>query len=181
MKILAVAIVLTLLPRFAWSTPSPPPPVHPDDDDVSTPTFSPPTLPTTDTQTEAYDITLSGPALANEEDRQVILQAASRWTHVITTGLEDVETAGLRPISPTCPYPAMVDDILVCITFEFIDGPGGVLAAAGPDSFRIDNGLPVAGPMIVDTADIPALKSTDNDFLDTITHEMGHILGKESC
>jgi Leishmanolysin len=107
------------------------------------------------------------------------MQAASRWTHVITTGLEDVETAGLRPISPTCPYPAMVDDILVCITFEPIDGPGGVLAAAGPDSFRIDNGLPVAGPVIVDTADIPALKSTSSDFLDTITHEMGHVLGED--
>jgi hypothetical protein len=176
MKILAVSIILALLPCFVWSTPSPPPPVHPDDDNAM-PTFSPPTVPT-DTETEPYDITLSGPALANEEDRQVIVQAASRWTHVIPTGVEDVETTGLRPITPSCPYPQMVDDILVCITFEFIDGPGGVLAAAGPDSFRNDGGLPVAGAMIVDTADIPALK-TNNEYLDTITHEMGHILGEE--
>jgi hypothetical protein len=111
-------------------------------------------------------------------DYNTILDAATRWTNVITKGLSDVSTNGLAPITPQCVYPAVVDDLFICIVYANIDGPRGILGSALVDSWRISNGLPIGGIFIVDSADIPLLKA--NGTLATVfAHEIGHLLGKE--
>jgi hypothetical protein len=110
-------------------------------------------------------------------DYNTILDAANRWTNVITQGLSDVSTNGLRPITPECPYPRVVDDLFICIVYEDIDGPLGILGSALVDSWRTSNGLPIGGVFIVDSADIPLLK-TDGSFATVFAHEIGHLLGQ---
>jgi hypothetical protein len=100
----------------------------------------------------------------------VILDAATRWTNVITNGLSDVATTGLRPIVRDCPYPRVVDDLFICMVYANIDGPLGILGSAQVDSWRTSNGLPIGGIFMVDSADIPLLKS-DGSFASVFAHE----------
>jgi Leishmanolysin/Bacterial Ig-like domain (group 2) len=69
-----------------------------------------------------------------------------------------------------------VDDVLILVTLEPIDGAGNVLGAAGPCFVRNVGRLPVLGLMKFDTADLDVLESSG--LLDAvILHEMGHVLG----
>ena len=69
-----------------------------------------------------------------------------------------------------------MDDVLILITLEPIDGAGSVLGAAGPCFIRNGTRLPVAGLMKFDTADLDVLES--GGLLQVvILHEMGHVLG----
>jgi len=69
-----------------------------------------------------------------------------------------------------------VDDLVIFVTLEAIDGPGGVLGSAGPCLVRVGINHPVMGSMRFDTADLATLEG--NGLLDeVILHEMGHILG----
>ena len=93
--------------------------------------------------------------------------AAQRWQQVITGDLPDVfsSTYGL------------VDDLLISVTVGAIDGQGGILGQAGPDSIRSTGSqLPDHGNMTLDSADLAAM-AADGTLTDVITHEMGHILG----
>jgi hypothetical protein len=110
-------------------------------------------------------------------DYNVILDAANRWTNVITNGLSDISTTGLAPLASRCPYPEVVDDLFICIVYGDIDGPGGTLGSALVDSWRKSNGLPLGGYFFVDRADIPTLK-TDGSFATVFAHEIGHLLGR---
>jgi hypothetical protein len=67
--------------------------------------------------------------------------------------------------------------LFVCIVYEDIDGPLGILGSALVDSWRTSNGLPIGGVFIVDSADIPLLK-TDGSFATVFAHEIGHLLGQ---
>ena len=69
-----------------------------------------------------------------------------------------------------------VDDVLILITLEPIDGAGSVLGAAGPCFIRNGTHIPVLGLMKFDTADLDVLES--GGLLQVvILHEMGHVLG----
>jgi hypothetical protein len=70
----------------------------------------------------------------------------------------------------------VVDDVLVLLSADVIDGPGGAAALAGPCFIRQDGFLPVAGRLVVDAEDVEALLALG--LLDDIlAHEIGHILG----
>jgi hypothetical protein len=69
----------------------------------------------------------------------------------------------------------MTDDLLIILSVEHIDGPGGVLGRAGPCGLRADT-LPFAGILILDTEDVaPRLGSESLTYI--ISHEIAHILG----
>jgi hypothetical protein len=70
----------------------------------------------------------------------------------------------------------VVDDVLILVTLEPIDGPGGTLAAAGPCFLRTASYLPVLGLMRFDTDDLAQLEG-DGRLGPVIMHEMGHVLG----
>ena len=67
-----------------------------------------------------------------------------------------------------------IDDILILATVDSIDGPGGILGAAGSCGVRA-NGLPAYGIIILDVADQNSY--TGSGVPAVILHEIGHVLG----
>lgn len=127
----------------------------------------------------AYDIVIrfnagSSPTTAQ---RQAFDAAEARWERVVVGDLPDVSVS--RPTgtcSSTSPIDETVDDLLIFVTVEPIDGPGGVLGSAGPCLIRSGSNLPLAGNMRFDTADLAGLES--RGLLEEVAlHEMGHVLG----
>jgi hypothetical protein len=124
----------------------------------------------------AYNIQLDLAGLPSA-DAAIFSAAADRWMTVIVGDLPGtVSTAGFRTIS-NCIYPATIDDLYICARYTSIDGTSGVLGSAGPEYTRNSDGLPVVGSMEFDTADTPSMKAS-GELIDTILHEMGHVLGK---
>ncbi len=104
-------------------------------------------------------------------------QARSTWEAIITNDLLD--TPVNRPAG-SCSSPnainETVDDLVIFVTLEPIDGAGGTLGSAGPCLIRSGSGLTLVGQMRFDTADLAGLQSSG--LLDeVIVHEMGHVLG----
>jgi hypothetical protein len=127
----------------------------------------------------AYDIVLrfNAGSTPTAAQRRAFDTAEARWESVITGDLPDVAID--RPAG-TCssgvPLNETVDDLLIIITLEAIDGAGGVLGSAGPCLIRSGTNLPAAGRMRLDTADLAVLEA--NGLLDQLVlHEMGHVLG----
>jgi hypothetical protein len=103
--------------------------------------------------------------------------AEDRWEEVVIGDLPDVPVD--RPTgtcSSTSPINETVDDLLILVTLEAIDGPGGVLGSAGPCLIRSGSDLPLAGSMRFDTADLTGLESSGL-LEEVVLHEMGHVLG----
>ncbi|MBC7782669.1 MAG: carboxypeptidase regulatory-like domain-containing protein [Burkholderiales bacterium] len=91
--------------------------------------------------------------------------AARRWEAIIVGDLPDVQTdAGL------------VDDVLIDVSVFDIDGPSGTLAQGDATSKRQTTFLPSRGLITFDQADIDDL-ADDGKLIETITHEMAHVLG----
>ncbi len=130
----------------------------------------------------------------NTERTIVFEAAAARWAEIITGDLESVNdirfnnnTQEGAPLTANfiCGYPTNepennevitdVDDIIIFARVAPIDGKNNILAQAGPRAVRA-NGLPYAGCMEFDSADVPELENA-GDFINVILHEMGHVLG----
>jgi Leishmanolysin len=111
-------------------------------------------------------------------DQVVFAQAAYTWQSIIAHDLADIDTAaeGLTARDDGCTWPAIIDDLYICATYARIDGPSKVLGYAGPEYVRNDNLLPISGIMVFDKSDLAMLRQ-GNGFLDTILHEMGHVIG----
>ncbi|MER5227790.1 leishmanolysin-related zinc metalloendopeptidase [Streptomyces flaveus] len=93
-------------------------------------------------------------------------QAAFRWTRVIVGDLPSMIGDNGE----------VIDDLLIFAGGANLGGPGGVLAEAGPTRFRGLFGLPYAGIMRFDIADLRNMEN-EGTLVDVITHEMGHVLG----
>ena len=117
-------------------------------------------------------------------DQPTVLQgqafdnAVSRWAALIPGKLEPVPVnlaaGACRSNSPAINQ--VVDDLLVFVFLEFIDGVGGTLGAAGICSARQSNGLPIVANLRLDTSDLSLLEGTGR-LVDLILHELGHALG----
>ena len=107
--------------------------------------------------------------------------AEAFWESIIVGDLIDVPLN--LPAGSNCENNAVfnqtVDDLVIFVTLEPIDGPGSILGRAGPCALRSgdpNNQLSVAGVMTFDTADLQNL--ADNGTLNAvILHEMGHVIG----
>lgn len=113
--------------------------------------------------------------------RSVFLAAVDRWQELVIGDLQDLQVA--LPADASCgwgepAYSGTIDDLLIFVT-SFAEGPGGLLGAAGPCRIRgsgPDAGTSVVGLMRFDTFDLAALEASD-DLVETIVHEMAHVLG----
>jgi hypothetical protein len=127
---------------------------------------------------EDYEITVSYSNVP-VDDHPFFQVAFDRWQSVITKGLRDIPSSLLGPPIDGCSYPEVIDDVFLCATYDLIpsDGPGNVLAFAGPIFWRTPEFLPITGGISVDSQDVERLKKSG--LLDRLVlHEVGHVLGR---
>jgi hypothetical protein len=84
---------------------------------------------------------------------------------VIVGDLPDVRTRGRT-----------IDDVAITISLQPIDGAGNIIGEGGPEGLRSGTSLPYLGSVIIDRADAGQLER-EGTLLDTMTHEIGHVLG----
>ena len=110
--------------------------------------------------------------------RRAFTEAVSRWEELITGNLPpvpmDLEPGECGPEAP--PLNQVVDDVLIFVWVEPIDGSGGILAQAGPCWIRTENDLPIVGVVMVDEDDVAAME-IQGILQPVILHEIGHVLG----
>jgi len=129
--------------------------------------------------TAGFDIGLRFVTMPTVSQLNTFAQAATRWETIITG---DLPTQALNVSAGSCNSPDAiadsVDDVLIVVRLEVIDGPGAVLGSAGPCFARTatNGGLTVLGTMRFDTADLANLENAGS-FANVILHEMGHVLG----
>ncbi len=109
--------------------------------------------------------------------------AVARWQSIITG---DIPPFALNVGAGDCGSnsPAVnetIDDLVIFVTLEPIDGAGMVLGSAGPCRIRPGGGgptalLPITGRMRFDTADLASMEAS-GILENVILHEMGHVLG----
>ncbi len=105
-------------------------------------------------------------------------EALARWEEVITgnTGAAQVPASFFPP--GACGGVGhllnglTIDDVMILVVVEPIDGPGGVLASAGPCA--VMGGLPAVGLVRIDSDDLGMSGETMRDI---VLHEIAHVLG----
>jgi hypothetical protein len=111
--------------------------------------------------------------------QQAFEAAWLRWRSVITGDIQDgiiSSPIDLSFCNQKASVSGQVDDLIIYVTLEFIDGPNKVLGSAGPCLTRGATGLPAVGGMTFDTADLEALDNA-GQLDEVVLHEMGHVLG----
>jgi hypothetical protein len=126
----------------------------------------------------AFNIVLRYLSNVSASRKAVFDNVVTHWRRIITG---DIPNITLNVTAGQCGSnsPAMnetVDDIVIFVTLDAIDGPGKILGQAGPCFVRLPSLLPIVGIMHFDTADVATLES-NGQFLPVILHEMGHVLG----
>lgn len=106
--------------------------------------------------------------------------AAAKWQSIIvgdvpnSNGTIPPKSCGKSFATPS--FKGEIDDVLVDVLLQPIDGPGSILGASGACLIRSSDFLTAYGLMFFDTADLALLE--DLGVLDkVIVHEMGHVLG----
>ena len=130
---------------------------------------------------QKFNITLRFVNTATADQQADFTTAADRWEGLIHGDVPD--GAPFRR-TPACiarlpdagVHAAPIDDILINVLLQPIDGPGNILGAAGACFVRTADGLPVFGLMFFDVDDLDFLE-TNNLLDEVIVHEMGHVLG----
>ena len=111
--------------------------------------------------------------------RAVFDDAAAFWRSAITGDLADFNAdiaAGECGGVDAPQVQETIDDLLIFVEFQDIDGAGGTLGSAAPCWLRSSTLHPFMGGMAFDNADIANLES-NGGLQSTVRHEMGHVLG----
>jgi hypothetical protein len=135
----------------------------------------------------AYDIELRfyGTPMTPEQE-QLFNNAAARISAIVTGDLVDANATGADPaqcgVEGQPVMSGIIDDVVIFAAITAIDGPGKVLAQAGPCFVRPtapNNTGPdhtAVGIMEFDSADLNNLTGAGS-LQDVITHEMLHVIG----
>ncbi|MCB1028661.1 MAG: leishmanolysin-related zinc metalloendopeptidase [Microthrixaceae bacterium] len=124
-----------------------------------------------------FDLSLKITGSPNATATQAVRDAERKLESFITADLPDVSgTSGLRCAGEALNTPSSIDDLFIAVKFVDEDGPGGVLASAGPCQVRGGSGLPATGIVLVDRDDVPLLMGS-GQLDETILHEMTHVMG----
>lgn len=137
-----------------------------------------PELPQTVAAAGGFDIVTAGVSALPASVERALSEATTRWRSVVRGDLPDEQVdvpAGLCNV----PHEAIsrrVDDLLIFVEVNRIDGPGGALASAGPCMLRRGSRLPILGIVRVDSDDVARLAAAD-ELSGVLLHEIGHVLG----
>ncbi len=156
------------------------------DVDEATVSGEPVTFVATTTPPGGFDAVVRFTQAPTSAQAVAFARAEVRWEQIITGDLPD---GSIRVPAGSCGSgtPVLdeaIDDVVILAAFPSIDGPGNVLAQAGPCLFRDANDdgryqvgeLPGVGIMNFDAEDLAFL--AQNDLLGVVVlHEMGHVLG----
>ena len=128
-------------------------------------------LPTPDPRSFDIDLVFVGPVTA--DTRSAALQAAKRWTEVITGDLPDVPVPDnsvlCLPVEQR--FFGTIDDLVVFVAVESLTGASG---HGGLCNWRADSSLPYMGYSVLDTE----LVARGREYVAGVTlHEIGHALG----
>lgn len=116
--------------------------------------------------------------------RQAVLDAAARWSEVVTGDLPSVTVSSGTKLCPDTGienvswprYGGTIDDLLVFVAMADMDGENGTIGYGGPCRIRSGSELPYAGRLALDVDDVDSLEA--RGLLETTAlHEMGHVLG----
>ena len=127
----------------------------------------------------AYNITIryvGGEATARQ--KLAVERAVARWETVIASDEPDIsgDVDANACFAGQPAFTQRIDDIVIFVQFDEIDGAGKILGEAGPCFIRNDDGLPIVGHLELDQADLQAMEARGT--LDAVVlHEMGHIIG----
>ena len=115
------------------------------------------------------------------------LVSASRWNEILADMvLPDVAMEAGEQICPggewgTLDEDYVVDDLLILVSQDSIDGPGKTLARARACVRRghMDNWMPVVGEIVLDVDDPISIRDVraEREALNLMNHEIGHVLG----
>ena len=132
-----------------------------------------------------YNLEIRYVGTISDPHRAAFENARLRWTQVIAGNLPalqmDIPAGACKDEDGNAlvDHPAvneMVDDLLVYVQIDSIDGPGKVLGSAGPCYIRSSSRLPVFGVMRFDRADLN-LMDQSGLLGDVILHELAHVIG----
>jgi len=130
------------------------------------------------TAVSEFNITVRYISSVTEAQRLAIDSAVKRWTNIVVNDVFDlrmvVNAATCFPQQPA--IDEVVDDLLLYIRFDKIDGPGRILGRAGPCYVRTLNVMPIMALIELDSDDLIEIER-DGALVDLIMHEMGHTLG----
>ena len=133
-------------------------------------------------RTSTYDLTPVPVTTIPSLIQPHVVEALEQWERVLTGDLIPITIPATQFGTDVCGgfgdavNGTTVEDILVLINITQIDGPGEVLAQAGPCLVRDSSRLPVAGILTLDSDDLlPYVGS--NTLTHIIAHEIGHVLG----
>jgi len=130
---------------------------------------------------EPYNIVVrpvvSGSSLMTPQLLAIFDTAAARWSSIIAQGVPALSFGSNTPgcLPGAAPLPTTVDDLVIDVDIAPIDGTNGILGQAGPCYYSNTDGLPRAGDMKFDSADVAGMSTAL--FTDVVFHEMGHVLG----
>ena len=128
-------------------------------------------LPTPEPRSFDIDLVFVGPATA--DTRSAALQAAKRWTEVITGDLPDVPVPDNSVLCMPVEHRffGTIDDLVVFVAVESLTGASG---HGGLCNWRADSSLPYMGYSVLDTE----LVARGREYVAGVTlHEIGHALG----
>lgn len=131
---------------------------------------------------DRYDITLFPVVGIPSGLEDNVREAVRRWESAITGDLGAVAISADFFSADDCAgfgelvNGTVMDDILILINIESIDGVGGAIAQAGPCAIRSGTDLPPVGILTLDRDDLENF-STEELTTDVIQHEIGHVLG----
>jgi hypothetical protein len=110
----------------------------------------------------AFDIVINSDTTVTPEQQAYFNQAAATWESLIT---------GYQPgIS--------ISSLVIDATVTTIDGAGGILGGAAPDTYTTQAGftLPTHGIMQFDVVDVPG-RIANGTFGAIVLHEIAHVMG----
>src|SRR5438132_1020296 len=126
----------------------------------------------------AYHIDVRYLTAVTPAQREAFDSAAAQWERLIYGDVPDeLASFPAGTCGPGTPViNEIIDDIIIYVRLDSIDGPGKILGQAGPCLVRDQSFQPGVGVMHFDTADVAGLLAA-GQFDEVVRHEMGHVLG----